>query len=119
VGIAVRRHPAEHRNGADPLSPFLGKPLRQNCVCLGAVGLGANARILWASNDAGFSAHTILLEYLPFIILLFALYTIAGGILVAGNIHGTPFMNVALLVLGGLLASVVGTTGASMIMIRR
>ncbi len=62
--------------------------------------------------------HTILLEYLPFIILLFALYTIAGGILVAGNIHGTPFMNVALLVLGGLLASVVGTTGASMIMIR-
>lgn len=62
--------------------------------------------------------HTVLLEYLPFIILLFALYTIAGGILVAGNIHGTPLVNVALLVIGGLLASVVGTTGASMIMIR-
>lgn len=62
--------------------------------------------------------HTVLLEYLPFIILLFALYTIAGGILVAGNIHGTPLVNLALLTIGGLLASVVGTTGASMIMIR-
>jgi len=37
--------------------------------------------------------HTLLLEYIPFIILLFALFTIAGGILVAGNIHGTPLMN--------------------------
>src|SRR5690606_7356587 len=51
-------------------------------------------------------------------ILLFALFTIAGGILVAGNIHGTPMVNTALLVIGALMASVVGTTGASMIMIR-
>ncbi|MBS3651162.1 sodium:proton antiporter [Pseudaminobacter sp. 19-2017] len=62
--------------------------------------------------------HTLLLEYLSFIILLFALFTIAGGILVGGNIHGTPATNAALLVIGALLASVVGTTGASMIMIR-
>ncbi|WP_442579862.1 sodium:proton antiporter [Mesorhizobium sp. ASY16-5R] len=62
--------------------------------------------------------HTLLLEYLSFIILLLALYTIAGGILVAGNIHGTPLTNAGLLVIGALLASVVGTTGASMIMIR-
>lgn len=62
--------------------------------------------------------HTVLLEYLPFIILLFALYTIAGGILVAGNIHGTPLTNAALLAIGAAMASVVGTTGASMIMIR-
>ena len=62
--------------------------------------------------------HTLLLEYLSFIILLFALFTIAGGILVAGNIHGTPLTNAGLLVIGALLASVVGTTGASMIMIR-
>ncbi|MBX3577562.1 MAG: sodium:proton antiporter [Rhizobiaceae bacterium] len=62
--------------------------------------------------------HTLLLEYLSFIILLFALFTIAGGILVAGNIHGTPLTNAALLLIGALLASVVGTTGASMIMIR-
>ena len=62
--------------------------------------------------------HTLLLEYVSFIILLFALFTIAGGILVAGNIHGTPLTNVLLLLIGSLLASVVGTTGASMIMIR-
>ena len=63
-------------------------------------------------------AHTMLLEYISFIILLFALFTISGGILVAGNIHGTPLTNAGLLVIGALLASVVGTTGASMIMIR-
>jgi Na+/H+ antiporter NhaD/arsenite permease-like protein len=62
--------------------------------------------------------HTVLLEYMSFIILLFALFTISGGILVAGNIHGTPAMNTLLLVIGACLASIVGTTGASMIMIR-
>mgnify|MGYP001362427259 FL=1 len=62
--------------------------------------------------------HTLLLEYMSFIILLLALFTIAGGILVSGNIHGTPAVNAALLAIGALLASVVGTTGASMIMIR-
>ena len=62
--------------------------------------------------------HTLITEYLAFIVLLFALFTISGGILVAGNIHGTPLVNAGLLLLGALLASVVGTTGASMIMIR-
>ena len=62
--------------------------------------------------------HTLLLEYVSFIILLFALFTISGGLLVAGNIHGTPLVNTALLVIGSVLASVIGTTGASMIMIR-
>lgn len=63
-------------------------------------------------------AHTALLEYIPFIILLFALFTIAGGILVMGNLHGTPATNTALLAIGTLMASFVGTTGASIIMIR-
>src|SRR5262245_56557791 len=62
--------------------------------------------------------HTLLLEYLPFIILLFGLFAISGGILVAGNIRGTPAVNAGLLFIGACLASVVGTTGASMIMIR-
>src|SRR5690349_16604885 len=56
-------------------------------------------------------AHTILLEYLPFILLLLALFTTAGGILVAGNIHGSPVANTLLLLVGGLLASFIGTTG--------
>ena len=62
--------------------------------------------------------HTMLLEYMSFIILLFALFTISGGILVSGNLHGTPLVNSSILLIGALMASVVGTTGASMILIR-
>ncbi|MEI9427067.1 sodium:proton antiporter [Mesorhizobium sp. Cs1299R1N3] len=62
--------------------------------------------------------HALLTEYMSFIVLLFALYTISGGILLAGNIHGTPLVNAGLLIVGALLASVIGTTGASMILIR-
>ncbi|RUZ72773.1 sodium:proton antiporter [Mesorhizobium sp. M7A.F.Ca.US.006.01.1.1] len=62
--------------------------------------------------------HALLTEYMSFIILLFALFTISGGILIAGNIHGTPLVNAGLLLVGALLASVIGTTGASMILIR-
>lgn len=62
--------------------------------------------------------HTLLLEYIPFILLLFALYTIAGGIFLEGNLRGTPAANTLLLLIGSILASFVGTTGASMIMIR-
>jgi Na+/H+ antiporter NhaD/arsenite permease-like protein len=63
-------------------------------------------------------AHTMLLEYISFIVLLFGLFTIAGGIFLSGNLHGTPWLNAGLLLIGALLASIVGTTGASMIMIR-
>ncbi len=63
-------------------------------------------------------SHTVLLEYLPFILLLLALFTTAGGIYVEGNLHDSVFTNTVLLGIGALLASVVGTTGASMILIR-
>lgn len=62
--------------------------------------------------------HAMLREYLSFIILLFALYTVAGGILVTGNLSGTPSTNAALLGIGTIMASIVGTTGAAMILIR-
>ncbi len=62
--------------------------------------------------------HTLLLEYLPFIILLFALFTVAGGIHVRGNLRGTPALNTALLAAGTATASVTGTTGACMLLIR-
>ena len=66
---------------------------------------------------AGF-VHAMLAEYLPFIILLTALYTVAGGIYIRGNLHGTPALNCALMAVGAVLASFMGTTGASMLMIR-
>jgi Na+/H+ antiporter NhaD/arsenite permease-like protein len=62
--------------------------------------------------------HTALLEYIPFILLLVALFTVAGGIVVRGNIHGAPGTNTGLLAFGALLASFIGTTGASIVMIR-
>ena len=62
--------------------------------------------------------HTLLLEYLPFMILLLALFTVAGGIHVRGNLHATPALNTGLLALGTALASVMGTTGAAMLLIR-
>jgi Na+/H+ antiporter NhaD/arsenite permease-like protein len=62
--------------------------------------------------------HALIGEYLGFIVLLFALYVVAGGILVTGNIRGTPVLNTALMAFGTVIASVVGTTGAAMILIR-
>ncbi len=62
--------------------------------------------------------HIYIIDYIPFIILLWSLFTISGGIYVQGSLKGTPAVNVALLLIGTLLASVVGTTGASMLLIR-
>ncbi|KRB99825.1 sodium:proton antiporter [Hydrogenophaga sp. Root209] len=62
--------------------------------------------------------HAAFAEYIPFIILLTALFTVAGGIFVRGNLHGSPLLNTGLLALGALLASFMGTTGASMLLIR-
>ena len=62
--------------------------------------------------------HVGLLDYVPFILLLFALFTIAGGIRIKGNLHGSPLTNGILLLIGTVLASLIGTTGASMVMIR-
>jgi Na+/H+ antiporter NhaD/arsenite permease-like protein len=62
--------------------------------------------------------HAMLADYLSFIALLFTLYVVAGGILVTGNLRGTPWVNTAILVVGIALASIVGTTGAAMILIR-
>jgi Na+/H+ antiporter NhaD/arsenite permease-like protein len=62
--------------------------------------------------------HALLAEYESFIVLLFTLYVVAGGILVTGELRGTPLVNTAILALGTLIASIVGTTGAAMILIR-
>ena len=62
--------------------------------------------------------HTLVAEYLPFIALLVALFTAAGGIVVRGNLHGSPAANVAIMAIGSALASIMGTTGAAMLTIR-
>jgi Na+/H+ antiporter NhaD/arsenite permease-like protein len=57
-------------------------------------------------------------EYTSFIALLGSLFVISGGILVQGSLSGTPILNTLILAMGALLASIVGTTGASMLLIR-
>lgn len=62
--------------------------------------------------------NAILNDFVPFIILLFSLYTISGGIRISGDLPAHPSTNTAFLAVGALLASFVGTTGAAMLLIR-
>ena len=63
-------------------------------------------------------ANAIFDEFIPFIVLLFALFTIAGGIRVEGNLKAKPLTNTIFIAIGTLLASFIGTTGAAMLLIR-
>lgn len=75
--------------------------------------------LVYGSGTAIFvAADTLLLEYVPFILLLLALFTVAGGIRLKGALVGTPVVNTGILVVGTLLASWMGTTGAAMLLIR-
>jgi len=62
--------------------------------------------------------HAILGEYIPFIVLLFSLYTICGGIRISGDLPAQPSTNTAFIVAGAVLASFIGTTGAAMLLVR-
>mgnify|MGYP005734467799 FL=1 len=62
--------------------------------------------------------HVGLLEYIPFIILLLALFTISGGVRLKGTLVGTPTLNTIIIFVGTALASWMGTTGAAMLLIR-
>jgi Na+/H+ antiporter NhaD/arsenite permease-like protein len=62
--------------------------------------------------------HSLLRDYLPFILMMYALYTAAGGVVLRGAHHGRPALNALLLAVGAALGSIVGVTAASMIMIR-
>ena len=57
-------------------------------------------------------------DYVSFIVLLSGLFVISGGIILRGDLVATPAANTALLALGGILASIVGTTGASVLLVR-
>lgn len=75
---------------------------------------------IWFYKGEAFHSvlEVILKDYIPFIILLWALFTISGGILVEGQFSGKPVQNTLFLLIGAFLASWVGTTGASMLLIR-
>ena len=82
------------------------------------VTLAAIAAAAGVSAAIAAFVQAMLGEYMSFIILLFALYTVAGGLLITGQLGGKPLGNALTLALGTVLASIVGTTGAAMILVR-
>lgn len=85
------------------VSLFLGVP---TAVCLIIGGMADNLE------------HQLLFDYIPFIILLLSLFVITGGIHLSGDIKAKPWVNTLFLAIGWVLASIMGTTGAAMLMIR-
>jgi Na+/H+ antiporter NhaD/arsenite permease-like protein len=73
--------------------------------------------VVWG-QEGGLLLEEKAMEYLSFIILLAALYVISGGIYLQGSLSGTPVMNTGLMALGAVFANLIGTTGASVLLIR-
>jgi Na+/H+ antiporter NhaD/arsenite permease-like protein len=108
------------------LLPILAKRFWHSNLRKGIVSLGLSLPVViyliyhqmrFDDHSLALLAHT-LLEYVDFIVPLAALYIIAGGIVLRGDIRPTPLANSTLLAVGATLANVIGTTGASMLLIR-
>ena len=82
-----------------------------------SAALGAPVLVLYLARQPGALVH-MATDYVSFIVLLAGLYVIAGGVLLTGDLEASPLVNTAFLATGSLLASLVGTTGASMLLIR-
>lgn len=80
--------------------------------------LGLPVAIWFLAASEGAAVVHALIEYGQFIMLLFALFVVSGGIFLAGDIRATPRVNTAFLAVGSVLASFIGTTGAAMLLIR-
>jgi Na+/H+ antiporter NhaD/arsenite permease-like protein len=87
-------------------------------AALGCVTLAYYALARGPASAAGVLQHALLDEYVPFIVLLFSLYTISGGIRISGDLRARPLTNCGFLACGAVLASLIGTTGAAMLLIR-
>jgi Na+/H+ antiporter NhaD/arsenite permease-like protein len=84
---------------------------------IASAALGLPVLVLYALRDPAVLAHTAT-DYVSFIVLLSGLYVISGGVRLRGDLVATPAVNAGFLALGAVLASFVGTTGASMLLIR-
>ena len=87
-------------------------------LCFGAVTLIYYGGAYGTAKVVTVLEHAVLAEYIPFIVLLFSLYVISGGISLKGDLAAHPSTNTAFLAVGAAIASFVGTTGASMLLIR-
>ncbi len=105
LGIAVIPLAAPH---------FWESNLRKLGVSV-ALGAPVAALYLTASPDSLVHAAS---DYSSFMVLIASLFVVSGGVLMDGDLEATPWVNTAFLGAGALLASIVGTTGASMLLIR-
>ena len=87
-------------------------------LCFGAITLTYYLLSYGAGKVVSILEHAVLAEYIPFIVLLFSLYVISGGISLKGDLAAHPGTNTAFLAVGAGIASFIGTTGASMLLIR-
>jgi len=88
-------------------------------IVAGGLSAIVAAYVVAAFHGAGIAALShVLTEYVSFILLLGALYVISGGIYIKGSLSGTSLANTGLLALGAVLANFIGTTGASVLLVR-
>jgi Na+/H+ antiporter NhaD/arsenite permease-like protein len=96
-------------------APHFWEPHRRKLAVSIVLALPVLALYAWRAPHA--IAHTAA-DYASFIVLLGSLFVIAGGVRLDGDLAATPLVNTSMLAFGALLASLVGTTGASMLLIR-
>ena len=103
-----------------PLIPHVGEWWEENLHKLYvSLILGVPVGIWLCVNGMSHELeHQMIYDYVPFILLLMALFVTTGGICIRGDLKATPFTNTKILGLGWLLASFMGTTGAAMLLIR-
>lgn len=103
-----------------PLSPHAIKSFWEKRYMLVSIGLGLLVAVYYLVQIPGGGATTVhtLKDYFSFICLIGSLFVVAGGIHINISGRGSPFENVVFLAIGAVLANVIGTTGASMVMIR-
>ena len=90
---------------------------RNKLIVALAIGI-PTAGILFYRGLGENLVHTMLIDYIPFIILLGGLFAVTGGIRITGDLRANPAVNTAFLGIGAILASIMGTTGAAMLLIR-
>ena len=118
IGAALCGSAAYHRRWAAAVPKFWHAHYGKIAVLWSVLALVPLAIGFGPQTAFAVFVHAAVAEYASFIILLFALYVVAGGILVTGQIRATPVNLTVMLALGAGMASFVGTTGAAMILIR-
>ena len=96
-------------------APRFWEPNRNKALL--SILLGAPI-VVWTASELPLELATVIRDYIAFILLLGSLFVISGGIYLAGDLRATPLVNAGFLAFGAVLANTIGTTGASMVLIR-